>query len=321
MIRRLVAALALACALVSPAAAQPMPGGRVLLFADGVQVGASAILDFWNFTTQLQDGRLEIHLPTDVSLFGPCVGDAVGEFCGVADIGTSTLDASDGVILVPSGTTRPATCSAPASGVGPALFYEQSSTSLLACTATNTWTLVGTLGAQSATADVTVGNTATETLLCALGTAANSLVAGRTYRVVAGGRLATHSSGTAQLLLRLRYDTAGTSPSGTIIHDPLVQAAAAGPTLTNNMSNEGWHVQIDVTVRATGSSGTATATGCAFYPSSATAHAVLCDHAAASTVTINTTNAAGFGLYAKWGSAAGANQSLVADTCIIEPVK
>lgn len=159
-------------------------------------------------------------------------------------------------------------------------------------------TLVGCPFSQIA--DVTVANTGTETTLVStgagiVGTAtlpANFFTAGKTIRLVAAGIYSTAATVAQTLTIRVKYG------STTLV-------ATAAISKVNVLANRAWSLDVLITCRTVGGTGTVYAQGVGgfFHWSSASVPAAA-ELVSTGTVTIDTTAASALSVTAQWNSGA-----------------
>jgi hypothetical protein len=151
-------------------------------------------------------------------------------------------------------------------------------------------------------ADATVANTAVETSFGPFYTLpASFLVAGRSIRLRATGTFST--TGTPNLRLSLYL-------GGTLINGTGTQAAPTGVT------NRGWTVDVVITCRTTGATGTVMTNGYAIITTTNIAGAIW-DMENTGTQTIDTTTTLSVDLKAAW-SAASPSNTITLSNVIVE---
>lgn len=156
---------------------------------------------------------------------------------------------------------------------------------------------IGTGGAParfSQTASVTVANTATETTLVGAGSGSLTLIGGAltvgdVIRVRAQGYHSTKASAAGTLTLRVHF-------GATEI------VATAAVTVTNALSNRGWSLETDITIRSTGATGTVFGQGLVrvFTSNSAASFWEMVETA---TTTVDFTADPAISVTAQWGTA------------------
>jgi hypothetical protein len=171
-----------------------------------------------------------------------------------------------------------------------------------------TQSFIGTLFSQ--TADVTVGNTTTETSLLGTGIGSVTLPAnfykgGRHIRLKAGGYYSTNSTAPT-LELRFMHDTTILVTTGT----PYVLPAS--------VTNGAWRLEVTATCRSTGVNGNVMPHGMFEYKENTDALYAM-EMITTSAVTINTTVAQAIDLTAEW-SAAETDNEIVCQYLTIEAV-
>lgn len=141
------------------------------------------------------------------------------------------------------------------------------------------------------TASATVANTTTATTIVGTVTggktlAANSLVAGKSVRIRASGVLSSVSQPNLTVLVKFGSVTVATTGAVAQVGTP---------------SNAGWELDVIVTCRTAGASGTVFAQGLLRYGAN------LVPLAATAAVTVDTTAAAIIDVTAQWGAASASN--------------
>lgn len=170
--------------------------------------------------------------------------------------------------------------------------------------------LVGTLFTK--TADTTVGGTTTETSLIGTGTGtatlpANFFVVGKTLRVRAGGHFSTDAVTPATLNIRLRLG----GISGTII------LATGDKTPAGAVTQDFWEVDITLTCRTTGATGTVMANGNFYHGDDSTNVLYEWEMTNTAAVTVDTTASLAVVLSADWGGT-DADDTITATVLTIE---
>ena|SRR5439155_3995070 len=152
-----------------------------------------------------------------------------------------------------------------------------------------------------------IANTLTETAFSQSFTvAANTLDIGRVLHVVAMGKYSTTATPTLKFTLRW----------GGVNTNPLLFSSGAMVT-ASGAANLGWTVDVYVTVRTVGASGTAVGGGFALVAGAASTAGVVGTDSTASTTTIDTTAATALTLFATWGAASASN-TLLMEQFIVE---
>lgn len=168
------------------------------------------------------------------------------------------------------------------------------------CTGTTNWTALGggstgpAIFAQTAT--VTVANTVALTTIVGSGSGsatlnANTLTAGKSYRITASGIYSSTATPTLGLTLKFGSTTLSTQ-------------SAVNVGAQTNMS---WSCVFWVTCRSTGGSGTVFTQGYALYSQPTASASLYSDGATASTVTVDTTASASFDVLVAWDTASASN--------------
>ncbi len=148
----------------------------------------------------------------------------------------------------------------------------------------------------SKTADTTVGGTTTETDLTGTGVGTvtlpiNFLTAGKTVRVRAKGHFSTDAISPATLNIRLRLG----GVAGTVI------VATGDKTPAAACTSEFWEVDIDLTCRTIGATGTVMAAGNFYHGDDSTNILYEWEMVNTAAVTVDTTAALAVSLSADWG--------------------
>ena len=142
-----------------------------------------------------------------------------------------------------------------------------------------------------------IANTLTETAFSQSFTvAANTLDIGRVLHVRAQGKYST--TATPTLKFTLRWGGVNTNP---LLFSSGLMTTASGA------ANLGWTVDVYVTVRTVGASGTAVAGGFAMVSGAASTAGVLGTDSTSSTTTIDTTAATALTLFATWSASSSSN--------------
>jgi hypothetical protein len=166
---------------------------------------------------------------------------------------------------------------------------------------------LGAIHAGSSVTNTTTETDLTQSLTGANTLPANTLTVGRTLRVKARGRLTTDASPPA---LNLRFRLGGTS--GTVV------VATGAVTLDANLSARYWEVDLLLTCRSTGASGTVWASGLfKFTDAAQTQEMRVWEMLNAAAVTVDTTAALDLTLTAAF-DVADAGSTLVCDVLIWE---
>lgn len=193
--------------------------------------------------------------------------------------------------------------------VGKLAYQSDTGTYWRLLTTAPTWARVeGSCLQFAATASATVANTTTETTLIGAGYGtktlpANALVAGRSVRIRAAGVFG--SSGTAAtLLIKLKFGS-------TVI----LATAATAPA--NSLTNRYWELDIVLTCRTTGASGSIIGQGLFRSMAAASGNLQGWEMTATAAVTIDTTGTNVIDLTATYGGANAAD-TITCSNCEIE---
>ena len=304
-----------ACANASTSAdALAQPGKSSGWLAAAYGTGVNGFMEFVR-------GRGTVDAPTAVQS-----GDTLGSYsacghdgvtvCGVFGLGdASIIYKADGtfttsshpttmeVNVTPSGSTTPAKALAirqdkTIEAVKTVAVYNN------VATADNSATSMPVLNgpAPITASSSAISNTVTETVFSngTYNVAANTLTAGRTFRVQAWGQMGSTTTG-PQVNLRLRWGANG-APVNT---DPLLIDLQGTEGIS--VTAKGWFATFVATCRTTGASGTVDGNGMGVIPNS-----VALNDAQVATTTVDTTAAKTLALFVKFGAAA------VADTITLE---
>lgn len=320
--RNRVAAWALALAWVLGAApAGAHQGAAPLQFRNGITSLIAGTADqqvqMWDATgaawgpytmstadMSCDDGTDTCTISAAIPRTGTCIGEAA-DFCPYANGGINFTT-----------TTACATTECDASGEYGRWCPDSDQTDALSLNfcggATFGWVRLGDVrGLADNTASATaIASTAAETDFSngTFTVLAGTPAVGTRYVVHAGGVFGATASPTIQM--RLRWGT--TAGSGPILADILT------PTL-QTISGRGWQCTFTVTVRTTGTSGTAVSTGqCVFSSSATDGSAIVTVDTTSGTQTINTTAAnVAVTLTADW-SASSASNTITMETFSVE---
>jgi len=145
---------------------------------------------------------------------------------------------------------------------------------------------------------------------CAFTVPANTVAAGWSFRITAGGIISTDAV-TPQIALRVRWGAGAGTPL--LLDFGPTTAALGGAT------SDGWNLDGICTVRTIGATGTMSCNGSAGVPSAAGLAEVLWDSQNGET-TINTTTGTALSVFADW-TTADTDNTISAETCLIERVR
>lgn len=207
---------------------------------------------------------------------------------------SSTPTASAGVVYLDDGTNT-------ASGAPQWRYYDGAS-----------WHDLGEASSYkkaSSIASATVANTVTETSIIgtlktgdSLQFGANTLAVGNTIRVTVRGIISNTGTPTLNLIIKLGATT-------------IVSCGAI--TTPSGLSNTGFYVTADLTVRSIGASGTIAGAGMAMCGSGSASPIDMLMPTPATPVTIDTTGALTLDVTATWGTASASN-TITGQTATVE---
>lgn len=166
----------------------------------------------------------------------------------------------------------------------------------------NTHTIA--LSRATQTSSVTVNATSTTRTLISVGStiSANHMKAGKTFRVRAWGHMGSVAVTPPTLTITVELGTTVVCTTG-----------AVAPPIS--LTNQGWHLECEITVRTTGASGTVFGQGLMAIDSAAPANRAMTNTA---TTTVDTTASQVLGVYATWATGTSTNTITCTNSSIIE---